>query len=91
MALINGIFVVDFDEFSRFVVYFLIKSHCYLIDVNLFHIAGFPALATPDIKPIFSSTSFENFPVREFSLILFTVTHLVLTDDGAYPLFVKSL
>ncbi len=49
MALVKRIFVVDFDELSRFVVYFLIKSHCYLIDVNLFYITGFTTLAPLDI------------------------------------------
>ena len=43
MALINWIFVVDFDEFFHFVKYFLIKSHGDLVCVNLLYIAGFPA------------------------------------------------
>ena len=44
MAIIHGIFVVDFNESSYLVVYLLIKSHCDFIGVNLFHVAGFPAL-----------------------------------------------
>jgi hypothetical protein len=66
MALINWIFVVDLDEFFHFVIYFLIKSHCDLVCVNLLHIAGFRALATPDVQPIFSSSSIENVPIEEW-------------------------
>ena len=75
MAKINGIFVVDFHECSRFAVYFLIKSHRDFICVNLFHIASFPALTASDIEPIFSSSSIADFPVWKFALILFTCTH----------------
>ena len=75
MTVINGIFVVDFNECFHFVVYLLIKSHRDFICVNLFHIASFPALTASDIVPIFSSSSIENFPVWKFALILFTCTH----------------
>ena len=43
MALINWVFVVNFDQLFHIVIYFLIKSHCDLVCVNFLYIAGFPA------------------------------------------------
>ena len=78
MTEINRVFVVNFDKYFPFVIYFLIKSHCYLLCVNLFHIPGFPTQATPDVKPIFSSSIFENFLMWKLLFVLLTGTHLVL-------------
>ena len=75
MTIINGIFVMDFNECSRGIVYFLIKSHGYFICVNLFHVASVPPLPTLNVEPRYSSPAVSNFPVWGFSIILFTGTH----------------
>jgi hypothetical protein len=44
MTLVFRILVMDFDEFAGVVVNLLIKSHRYLVGVNLFHIPSLPTL-----------------------------------------------
>ena len=66
---------MDFNKCARGIVYFLTKSHGYFICVNLFHVASVPTLPTLNVEPIYSSSAVTNFPVWEFSLILFTGTH----------------
>ena len=75
MPRINGIFGMDFNECARGIVYFLTKSHGSFICVNLFHVASVPPLPTLNVEPIDSSSAVANFPVGEFSFILFTGTH----------------
>jgi hypothetical protein len=75
MPLVYRVLVVDFHKFSGVVVNLLIKSHCYLVGVNLFHVAGLPALPTQHIEPISPSSMGENFPIGKFPFVLFTGTH----------------
>ena len=43
---------MHFDQFPRLVVHLLIKSHCCLLGVNLFHIPGDPSLTPDYVKPV---------------------------------------
>ncbi len=91
MAEINWVFVVNFDEYFLFVIYFLIKSHCYLVCVNLLYVAGFPPMTATDVKPIFPSSSFKDFNICKFCLILFTGAHIVLIAKVVFSFLELSL
>lgn len=71
--------MVHLDELSCLVVNLLIKSHRHLVDVNLFHVSGFPAWTAQQIQPVTPPSSGERLPVQEFPLILFTRAHPLLS------------
>lgn len=73
--------MVHLNEDAGLVINLLIKSHCCLICVNLFHIVGLPAMAARNVEPVPPSTSEETLPVREFLFILLTRAHSILYPD----------
>ena len=78
MSVVYRIFVVDFNKLACVVVNLLIKSHCHLVDVNLFYVSSLPPLSTLHIEPISLSTRRQIFSIGEFTFVLFTRTHLIL-------------
>ena len=78
MSVVYRIFVVDFNKLACVVVNLLVKSHCHLVDVNLFYVSSLPPLPALYIKPVSSSSRRKILPIGEFAFVLFTRTHLIL-------------
>ena len=78
MYVVYRIFVVDFNKLACVVVNLLVKSHCHLVDVNLFYVSSLPPLPALYIKPVSSSSRRKILPIGEFAFVLFTRTHLIL-------------
>jgi hypothetical protein len=67
--------MMDFNKLADVVVNLLIKSHRYLVGVNLFHVPSFPALLAQHIKPVSPSPRREDLAIGKFPLILFACAH----------------
>jgi hypothetical protein len=52
MACIDRELLVNFDQPSAFVVYFLRESKSSLVAINLFHVASAPALMAGNIETV---------------------------------------
>jgi hypothetical protein len=83
MTVVIRILEVDLNKFPRAVINLLIKSHRYLVGVNLFHVPGLPPLPPLDIEPISPSPRGEAFPMGKFPFILLTRTHRISIDPEA--------
>jgi hypothetical protein len=72
--------MVNFNKLPRAIINLLIKSHRYLVGVNLFHVPSFPPLPPLHIKPISPSIQGEAFPMGKLPFILLTSTHRMSID-----------
>jgi hypothetical protein len=75
VALVYRVLAMDFNKLAGVVVNLLIKSHRYLVGVNLFHVPSLPALLAQHIEPVSPSPRREKLPIGEFLLILFACAH----------------
>jgi hypothetical protein len=75
MPVVYRVLVMDFNKLAGVVVNLLIKSHRYLVGVNLFHVASLPALLAQYIKPVSPFPRRESIPIGEFPFILFACAH----------------
>jgi len=80
MTVVIRILEVDLNKFPRAIINLLIKSHRYLVGVNLFHVPGLPPLPPLHIEPISPSTRGEVFPMGKFPFIQLTRTHQMSID-----------
>src|SRR5439155_26463590 len=85
MPLILRILVMHFEQFPRLVVHLLIKSHCCLLGVNLFHIPGGPSLTPDYVKPVPPPAVGQCLPLWKLLFILLARTHACPTPVSLRP------
>ena len=83
MTVVFRVLEVDLNKLPRAIINLLIKSHRYLVAVNLFHVPGLLPLPPLHIEPISPSTRGEAFPMGKFPFILLTRTHRMSIDPEA--------
>ena len=52
MSVVDRVLMMDVNKLAGVVVNLLIKSHCHLVGVNLFHVPSFPALSAQHVEPV---------------------------------------